>query len=36
MKIKLETLQHQIDALAAIDKAFPGIDTTTNLSLIHI
>ncbi|MGN1282320.1 MAG: type III restriction-modification system endonuclease [Limosilactobacillus sp.] len=30
MKIKLETLQHQTDALAAIDKAFPGIDTTTN------
>lgn len=28
MKIKLETLQHQIDALAAIDKAFPGMDTT--------
>lgn len=26
MKIKLETLQHQTDALAAIDKAFPGID----------
>ena len=30
MKIKLETLQHQTDALAAIDKAFPGIDTATN------
>lgn len=30
MKIKLETLQHQTDALVAIDKAFPGIDTTTN------
>lgn len=30
MKIKLETLQHQTDALEAIDKAFPGIDTTTN------
>lgn len=30
MKIKLETLQHQTDALTAIDKAFPGIDTTTN------
>ena len=30
MKIKLETLQHQTDALAAIDKAFPGIDTMSN------
>lgn len=30
MKIKLETLQHQTDALAAIDKAFPGIDYTAN------
>lgn len=30
MKIKLETLQHQIDALAAIDKAFPGIDVTSS------
>ena len=30
MKIKLETLQHQTDALAAIDKAFYGLDTTTN------
>lgn len=30
MKIKLETLQHQTDALVAINKAFPGIDTTTN------
>lgn len=26
MKIKLETLQHQVDALRAIDQAFPGID----------
>lgn len=26
MKIKLETLQHQVDALKAIDQAFPGID----------
>lgn len=30
MKIKLETLQHQTDALAAIDKAFPGMDTTSS------
>ncbi|USS89381.1 type III restriction-modification system endonuclease [Fructilactobacillus cliffordii] len=30
MKIKLETLQHQLDALSAIDKAFPGIDNTSN------
>ncbi|CUU13499.1 type III restriction-modification system endonuclease (plasmid) [Limosilactobacillus reuteri] len=30
MKIKLETLQHQTDALAAIDKAFPGMDTMSN------
>ena len=30
MKIKLETLQHQIDALKAIDKAFPGMDTMSN------
>lgn len=30
MKIKLETLQHQTDALAAIDKAFPGLDTTSS------
>lgn len=29
MKIKLETLQYQTDALDAIDKAFPGIDTTS-------
>lgn len=29
MKIKLETLQHQVDALAAINKAFPGMDTTS-------
>ncbi|MFD3287282.1 DEAD/DEAH box helicase family protein, partial [Lactobacillus johnsonii] len=27
MKIKLETLQHQTDALAAVDTAFPGMDT---------
>lgn len=26
MKIKLETLQHQVDALDAIDRAFPGMD----------
>lgn len=30
MKIKLETLQHQIDALKAIDKAFPGLDQSSN------
>ena len=30
MKIKLETLQHQTDALTAINKAFPGLDTTSN------
>ncbi|MBP2057501.1 type III restriction enzyme [Lactobacillus colini] len=30
MKIKLETLQHQTDALEAIDKAFPDIDALTN------
>ncbi|MCD2255152.1 type III restriction-modification system endonuclease [Lactobacillus sp. CC-MHH1034] len=30
MKIKLETLQHQTDALTAIDKAFPGIDIVSN------
>lgn len=30
MKIKLETLQHQTDALAAIDKAFPGMDTMSS------
>lgn len=30
MKIKLETLQHQTDALAAIDKTFPGMNTTSN------
>lgn len=30
MKIKLETLQHQTDALKAIDKAFPGMDTMSN------
>ena len=30
MKIKLETLQHQTDALNAIDKAFPGMDTMSN------
>lgn len=29
MKIKLETLQHQTDALKAIDQAFPGMDTLT-------
>ena len=28
MKIKLETLDHQTEALAAIDKAFPGMDQT--------
>ncbi|WFC04187.1 type III restriction-modification system endonuclease [Lactiplantibacillus pentosus] len=27
MKIKLEALQHQTDALTAIDKSFPGMDT---------
>lgn len=32
MKIKLETLQHQTDALAAIDKAFPGIDIASTIS----
>lgn len=30
MKIKLETLQHQTDALAAIDKAFSGMDTMSH------
>ena len=30
MKIKLETLQHQTDALNAIDKSFPGMDTMSN------
>lgn len=38
MKIKLETLQHQTDALAAIDKAFPGIDiasTNSNANYIY-
>lgn len=30
MKIKLETLQHQTAALAAIDKAFPGMDTMSS------
>ncbi|KRO18703.1 type III restriction-modification system endonuclease [Lacticaseibacillus saniviri] len=30
MKIKLETLQHQTDALTAIDKSFPGMDTMSN------
>ena len=30
MKIKLETLHHQTEALAAIDQAFLGLDTTTN------
>ena len=30
MKIKLETLNHQTEALAAIDQAFLGLDTTTN------
>lgn len=30
MKIKLETLRHQTDALAAIDKNFPGMDTMNN------
>lgn len=29
MKIKLETLQHQTDALNAIDRAFPGMDNAT-------
>lgn len=29
MKIKLETLQHQTEALRAINKAFPGLDTMT-------
>lgn len=28
MKIKLETLQHQIDALEAIEQAFPGMDNS--------
>ena len=28
MKIKLETLQHQIDALKAIEQAFPGMDNS--------
>ncbi|AJA80666.1 hypothetical protein [Levilactobacillus brevis] len=26
MKIRLETLQHQTNAIAAINKAFPGMD----------
>ena len=30
MKIRLETLQHQTDALCAIEKAFPGMDTMNN------
>lgn len=30
MKIKLETLQHQTDALTAIDKSLPGMDTMSN------
>lgn len=30
MEIKLETLQHQLDALEAIDKAFPGMDRTSS------
>lgn len=30
MKIKLETLQHQTDALTAIGKAFPGMDTMSH------
>lgn len=30
MKIRLETLQHQIDALDAIEKAFPGIDNMSD------
>ena len=30
MKIRLETLQHQTDALCAIEKAFPGMDTRSN------
>ncbi|CAJ1227968.1 type III restriction endonuclease EcoPI subunit R [Levilactobacillus zymae] len=30
MKIKLEILQHQMDALTAIDKAFYGMDKMTN------
>lgn len=30
MKIKLESLQHQTDALAAIDEAFSGMDTESN------
>ena len=30
MKIKLETLQHQTDALTAIDKVFPGMDMMNN------
>lgn len=30
MKINLETLQHQTDALNAINNAFPGMDTMSN------
>ena len=30
MKIRLETLQHQTDALCAINNAFPGMDTMSN------
>ncbi|CCI85531.1 type III site-specific deoxyribonuclease [Lactobacillus pasteurii DSM 23907 = CRBIP 24.76] len=30
MQIKLETLEHQTEALAAIDKAFKGVDTRTD------
>ena len=30
MKIQLERLPHQIEALQAINKDFYGVDTTTN------
>ncbi len=30
MKIRLETLQHQTDALCAINNAFPGMDAMSN------
>lgn len=31
MRIKLETLQHQTDALAAINQAFPGMEEYSNV-----
>ena len=34
MKIKLETLQHQIDALEAIEQAFPGWITLEQIEML--